>query len=205
MRVSFFTLQIEDTPLMNRTIELANALVSEQEVEMITGSRFGERETYGISPRIMLKYLVRGPEEKGERYTQHISVRKSLISSLAKPFRKASLRRENKRRMIAAIGVAKGDVIISCDPLLHEMVARYGDPKAVKIALGEKGDSRNSAALLNACKGFDYYLPIGGTMDPEEVKSWEAINVTPKLFDGEDPMEEWRKLMRETEEKVKRR
>ena len=141
---------------------LANLLVENNNVKIISTYKLNEKPAFEISNKVEIEYLIPnlGPNRQGLKNSLKkfnlILAFKCLIENLKVLYLRKSL-------MIKAIKKLDCDIVISTRVLHSNWVGKYANKNIIKIAQEHNHHNNNQKYIrrvIKSLKNFDYFMPV---------------------------------------------
>lgn len=144
---------------------LANMLICNYEIEIISTYQLQEKPAFEIDNRVTIKYLLNTKPNKKQflekiQSFQFIKAFKEGIQSLKILYFK-------KKRMIEAIQNCHSDIIISTRDIHNKWLGKYGNITSTKIAWEHNhphGNNHYSKKIINSVKNIDYLVLVSKSL-----------------------------------------
>ena len=162
MKITIYALHLSFGGVEKYISTLANMLIEEHEVEIISTYKIEENPAFYLNPGIKVHYLIEDLKPNKEELKYALKNKQFLcfIKELNKALKILYLK---KKRNIESIKDCKSDVIISTRIFHNRLIGKYGAKNIVKIT-GEHNHHNNNNRyiehVIKSCKNFDYFVPI---------------------------------------------
>ena len=160
-KITFLALHLGYGGIERCITTLANALVDEYDVEIISTYKLYDKPKFTLDDRIQVKYLMDyGPnrEEIDKALDGH-----HYFSLLKELKRARKILKLKKKLMIKAIKECNSNIIISTRDIHNAWLGKYGKEKAVKIGWEHNYHNNNRSyikKILNSITKLDYFVLV---------------------------------------------
>lgn len=162
MKITIYALHLGVGGVENYVLTLANMLVEEHDVDIVSTYKMQEKPAFYVNPKVKITYLLEDLKPNKEELREALKGRNiiNIIKELGKSLLILYLK---KRENIKSIKACKSDVIISTRIFHNKLMGKYASKEIVKIT-GEhnhhNGNQKYIRQVIKSCKKFDYFIPI---------------------------------------------
>lgn len=162
MKISIYALHLGFGGVEKYVSTIANMLAKEHDVEIVSTYKLQDVPAFYVSPEVKIRYLIEDLKPNKENLKNAVR-EKRILSVFRELFRSVYILYLKRHRNITSLKSCKSDVIISTRVFHNRLIRKYADKSIVKIT-GEHNHHNNNKAYIKAviesCKGFDYFIPI---------------------------------------------
>lgn len=141
---------------------LANMLVENNDVKIISTYRLTEKPSFDIDERVKIEYLIE--DLKPNRQELKNSFKKfNLYMAFKELIKSLKILYLRKSLMIKAIKKLDCNIVISTRILHSNWIGKYADKKIIKIAQEHNHHNNNQnyiKKVIKSLKNFDYFMPV---------------------------------------------
>lgn len=161
-KITILSLHLNYGGIEKAVTSLANNLVSDFEVEIISVYHLVKQPAFSIKPQVKIKYLL--PEDivpnkeeikKSIKSFNIFKLFKELIKSL-------HILRMRRKKTIEAIQRCDADIIISTRDIFNEWLSKYGDDNKIRIGWEHNHfqDEKYFNRIVNSVKALDGFVVV---------------------------------------------
>lgn len=162
MKITIYALHLGVGGVEKYVIALANMLVAEHEVEIVSTYRIQEQPAFAVDERVKITYLMEKLKPNKEELRACIR-KKDIPGIIREGWTSCKVLYLKKKKNIQSIKKCDSDVIISTRIFHNNLIGKYADKRIVKIT-GEHNHHNNNQKyiqdVIESCKNFDYFIPI---------------------------------------------
>lgn len=162
MKITIYALHLGVGGVEKYVSTLANILVTEHEVEIVSTYRIQEQPAFELSPKVKVTYLMEKRKPNKEELKDAVQ-KKNIFRILSEGYKAFSVLILKYMLNKRSIKKCKSDVIISTRIFHNKLIGKYADKDIVKIT-GEHNHHNNNQKYIDevveSCKNFDYFIPI---------------------------------------------
>lgn len=161
-KITILALHLGYGGIENCISNLANSLVDDYEVNIISTYKLYEKPVFKLNDKIKIKYLMTDLKPNKQELKQSLKKLKliTFLKELKKSFKILKLK---KNLMIEAIKNCDSDVIISTRDIHNNWLSKYGRNKTLKIGWEHNHHHNNKRYINKVTKsvlGLDYFVLV---------------------------------------------
>lgn len=161
-KITILALHLGYGGIENCISNLANSLVDDYEVNIISTYKLYEKPVFKLSDKIKIKYLMTDLKPNKQELKQSLKKLKliTFLKEIKKSFKILKLK---KNLMIEAIKNCDSDVIISTRDIHNNWLSKYGRDKTLKIGWEHNHHHNNKRYINKVTKsvlGLDYFVLV---------------------------------------------
>ena len=161
-KITILALHLGYGGIENCISNLANSLVDDYEVNIISTYKLYEKPVFKLNDKIKIKYLMTDLKPNKQELKQSLKKLKliTFLKELKKSFKILKLK---KNLMIEAIKNCDSDVIISTRDIHNNWLSKYGRDKTLKIGWEHNHHHNNKRYINKVTKsvlGLDYFVLV---------------------------------------------
>ena len=161
-RITILALHLGYGGIENCISNLANSLVDDYEVNIISTYKLYEKPVFKLNDKIKIKYLITDLKPNKQELKQ--SLKKLKLITFFKELKKSlKILKLKKNLMIEAIKNCDSDVIISTRDIHNNWLSKYGRDKTLKIGWEHNHHHNNKRYINKVTKsvlGLDYFVLV---------------------------------------------
>lgn len=161
-KITILALHLGYGGIENCISNLANSLVDEYEVNIISTYKLYEKPVFKLNDKIKIKYLMTDLKPNKQELKQ--SLKKLKLITFFKELKKSlKILKLKKNLMIEAIKNCDSDVIISTRDIHNNWLSKYGRDKTLKIGWEHNHHHNNKRYINKVTKsvlGLDYFVLV---------------------------------------------
>lgn len=161
-RITILALHLGYGGIENCISNLANSLVDDYEVNIISTYKLYEKPVFKLNDKIKIKYLMTDLKPNKQELKQ--SLKKLKLITFFKELKKSlKVLKLKKNLMIEAIKNCDSDVIISTRDIHNNWLSKYGRDKTLKIGWEHNHHHNNKRYINKVTKsvlGLDYFVLV---------------------------------------------
>ncbi len=161
-RITILALHLGYGGIENCISNLANSLVDDYEVNIISTYKLYEKPVFKLNDKIKIKYLMTDLKPNKQELKQ--SLKKLKLITFFKELKKSlKILKLKKNLMIEAIKNCDSDVIISTRDIHNNWLSKYGRDKTLKIGWEHNHHHNNKRYINKVTKsvlGLDYFVLV---------------------------------------------
>lgn len=161
-KITILALHLGYGGIENCISNLANSLVDEYEVNIISTYKLYEKPVFKLNDKIKIKYLMTDLKPNKQELKQ--SLKKLKLITFFKELKKSlKILKLKKNLMIDAIKNCDSDVIISTRDIHNNWLSKYGRDKTLKIGWEHNHHHNNKRYINKVTKsvlGLDYFVLV---------------------------------------------
>lgn len=161
-RITILALHLGYGGIENCISNLANSLVDDYEVNIISTYKLYEKPVFKLNDKIKIKYLMTDLKPNKQELKQ--SLKKLKLITFFKELEKSlKILKLKKNLMIEAIKNCDSDVIISTRDIHNNWLSKYGRDKTLKIGWEHNHHHNNKRYINKVTKsvlGLDYFVLV---------------------------------------------
>ena len=161
-KITILALHLGYGGIENCISNLANSLVDDYEVNIISTYKLYEKPVFKLNDKIKIKYLM--TELKPNKQELKQSLKKLKLITFFKELKKSlKILKLKKNLMIEAIKNCDSDVIISTRDIHNNWLSKYGRDKTLKIGWEHNHHHNNKRYINKVTKsvlGLDYFVLV---------------------------------------------
>jgi len=165
-KITIFSLHLGYGGIEKSIVNLANLLIKDYEVEIISTYKLEETPAFDIDSNVKVKYLI--SKYKPNRAEWKASIRKLRPIKFIKETYKAIVVLVNrKRKTVAAMKNCDSDIIISTRDLFNKWLGIYGKKSAYRIAWEHNhhhNDIKYAKKVVESCKYMDTLVLVSDSL-----------------------------------------
>lgn len=161
-KITILALHLGYGGIENCISNLANSLVDDYEVNIISTYKLYEKPVFKLNDKIKIKYLMTDLKPNKQELKQSLKKLKliTFLKEIKKSFKILKLK---KNLMIEAIKNCDSDVIISTRDIHNNWLSKYGRDKTLKIGWEHNHHHNNKRYINKVTKsvlGLDYFVLV---------------------------------------------
>ena len=161
-KITILALHLGYGGIENCISNLANSLVDDYEVNIISTYKLYEKPVFKLNDKIKIKYLMTDLKPNKQELTQ--SLKKLKLITFFKELKKSlKILKLKKNLMIGVIKNCDSDVIISTRDIHNNWLSKYGRDKTLKIGWEHNHHHNNKRYINKVTKsvlGLDYFVLV---------------------------------------------
>lgn len=161
-RITILALHLGYGGIENCISNLANSLVDDYEVNIVSTYKLYEKPVFKLNDKIKIKYLMTDLKPNKQELKQ--SLKKLKLITFFKELKKSlKVLKLKKNLMIEAIKNCDSDVIISTRDIHNNWLSKYGRDKTLKIGWEHNHHHNNKRYINKVTKsvlGLDYFVLV---------------------------------------------
>ena len=161
-RITILALHLGYGGIENCISNLANSLVDDYEVNIVSTYKLYEKPVFKLNDKIKIKYLMTDLKPNKQELKQ--SLKKLKLITIFKELKKSlKILKLKKNLMIEAIKNCDSDVIISTRDIHNNWLSKYGRDKTLKIGWEHNHHHNNKRYINKVTKsvlGLDYFVLV---------------------------------------------
>lgn len=161
-RITILALHLGYGGIENCISNLANSLVDDYEVNIVSTYKLYEKPVFKLNDKIKIKYLMTDLKPNKQELKQ--SLKKLKLITFFKELKKSlKILKLKKNLMIEAIKNCDSDVIISTRDIHNNWLSKYGRDKTLKIGWEHNHHHNNKRYINKVTKsvlGLDYFVLV---------------------------------------------
>lgn len=161
-KITILALHLGYGGIENCISNLANSLVDDYEVNIISTYKLYEKSVFKLNDKIKIKYLMTDLKPNKQELKQ--SLKKLKLITFFKELKKSlKILKLKKNLMIEAIKNCDSDVIISTRDIHNNWLSKYGRDKTLKIGWEHNHHHNNKRYINKVTKsvlGLDYFVLV---------------------------------------------
>lgn len=161
-KITILALHLGYGGIENCISNLANSLVDDYEVNIISTYKLYEKPVFKLNDKIKIKYLMTDLKPNKQELKQ--SLKKIKLITFLKEIKKSfKILKLKKNLMIEAIKNCDSDVIISTRDIHNNWLSKYGRDKTLKIGWEHNHHHNNKRYINKVTKsvlGLDYFVLV---------------------------------------------
>lgn len=161
-KITILALHLGYGGIENCISNLANSLVDDYEVNIISTYKLYEKPVFKLNDKIKIKYLMTDLKPNKQELKQSLKKLK-LITFLKEIKKSLKILKLKKNLMIEAIKNCDSDVIISTRDIHNNWLSKYGRDKTLKIGWEHNHHHNNKRYINKVTKsvlGLDYFVLV---------------------------------------------
>ena len=161
-KITIFDIHLGYGGIENCISNLANSLVDDYEVNIVSTYKLYEKPVFKLNDKIKIKYLMTDLKPNKQELKQ--SLKKLKLITFFKELKKSlKVLKLKKNLMIEAIKNCDSDVIISTRDIHNNWLSKYGRDKTLKIGWEHNHHHNNKRYINKVTKsvlGLDYFVLV---------------------------------------------
>ncbi len=177
-KVSFFALHLGYGGIETSTINTANILSKEYDVELIVFYKLKNNQANKVSKNVKIKYLYNGEPNRSE-FKEAIEG-KNIFHIFKEGFKSLNILIKKRLLIIKEIKKSNSDVLVSTRVEFSALLSKYGPAKKIKIAQEHHHHNNDKKYINKLKKGYDninYLFALTKTLE-DDYKEFLKNNVT---------------------------
>lgn len=162
MKISIYALHLGVGGVEKYVITLANMLITQHDVEIVSTYRMQEVPAFPLDPNVKVTYLLQDLKPNKEQLSVSIK-NKDIVETFKQILIAIKVLWYKRKRNIESIKKCQSDIIISTRIFHNTLIGKYAKEGIVKIT-GEHNHHNDNRKyikkVLDSCKEFDYFIPI---------------------------------------------
>jgi N-acetylglucosaminyldiphosphoundecaprenol N-acetyl-beta-D-mannosaminyltransferase len=157
-KITFIALHLGYGGIESAITNLANQLVNDYEVEIVSTYELYDKPAFYIDPRVTVKYLYRGLKPNRQEFIDSLYEFR-LINAFKEGLKSLKTLYLKKHLMVKYIKNCDSDIIISCRDIHNKWVGKYAKENVLKIGWEDNhhhGDEKYVQNVIDSISNLDY-------------------------------------------------